>query len=680
LELIKLDENPLISPPIEVTKRGIESIRQYFKEIEREETTHLFEAKLLVVGQGKVGKTYLMNRLVYDKIDPKTISTEGIDINRWIVKTKKTDKFQINFWDFGGQEIYHATHQFFLTKRSLYLFVWEARTDADILSFEYWLNTIKVLSDNSPVIVIQNKIDERKKSLNQENWKRRFQNILEYHDVSAIKSTGINRLRERIIREIENLPHIGDILPKRWMNIRQHLEALKENFIPYSYYERICSEYKMNGEQTRRLSEYYHDLGVFLHFKNNPILQNTIFLKPEWATNAVYKVLDNPQVIGNYGIFRYKELGNIWKDRNEFPANIHIELVELMKSFELCFELPYGQEYIIPELLRANPPKTNWNYGDNLQFKYVYDFMPAGIITRFIVIAHDLIKENLYWKDGMVIARENAAALIVKTDNGTIQIWIHGVEKKALLGIIRRHMDYIHSPYSNLKVSEMVPCLCEECRGDPEPYFHPYQNLLKARLKRRKELQCQKSLDSISTKKLLGGIEDKTPPVRDTRKQNIKLFLASSNELNEERQEIELFLSRENRRLYYQNIFLNLIIWEDLKHSFSGDRIQDYFNREMLKCDIVICMFFKKIGNFTKEEFDKAYNHFKKGKKPRHIYVFFKSGEVDIDEIDEDILKIRKLKEEIKEAEQIYKSFKSNDDLVIQLKKQLDLIIPEIVY
>jgi hypothetical protein len=26
--------------------------------------------------------------------------------------------FRVNIWDFGGQQIYHATHQFFLTKRS----------------------------------------------------------------------------------------------------------------------------------------------------------------------------------------------------------------------------------------------------------------------------------------------------------------------------------------------------------------------------------------------------------------------------------------------------------------------------------------------------------------------------------------------------------------------------------
>jgi len=62
--------------------------------------------------------------------------------------------------------------------------------------------------------------------------------------------------------------------------------------------------------------------------------------------------------------------------------------------------------------------------------------------------------------------------------------------------------------------------------------------------------------------------------------------------------------------------------------------------------------------------------------KPHYLYVFFKSGKVDIDEIDEEILKIRNLKKEIEDAEQIYKYFESNEDLILQLKNQLELIIP----
>ncbi|MEK7397950.1 MAG: COR domain-containing protein, partial [Candidatus Poribacteria bacterium] len=296
--LISLDisRNPLQTPPIEVAKQGLEAITDYFIQIQKYETVQLFEAKLLIVGQGDVGKTCLMNRLISDRNDKSVQTTKGIDINQWIIKTKQTETFRINFWDFGGQAIYHATHQFFLTKRSLYLFVWEARTDADLLSFDYWLNTIKVLSDSSPVIVIQNKIDERNKHINQEGWKKLFPNIVAYHDVSATKPIGIDSLKTTITSEIEKLPHIGNVLPKRWIDIRQRLESLEKNYISYSSYQEICADFGINDEQAGRLSEYYHDLGVCLHFKENPILQNIIFLKPEWATNAVYKVTDNQRV------------------------------------------------------------------------------------------------------------------------------------------------------------------------------------------------------------------------------------------------------------------------------------------------------------------------------------------------------------------------------------------------
>jgi small GTP-binding protein len=321
---LDVDNNPLTSPPIEVFKQGVGAVRAYFKEIGVEETVRLFEAKMLIVGQGSVGKTYLMKRLIYDDINSDIISTEGIDIDKWLIKTKQTEKFLVNFWDFGGQEIYHATHQFFLTKRSLYLFVWEARTDADLLSFDYWLNTVKVLSASSPVIVIQNKIDERKKSINQDFWKKLFPNIVEYHDVSAIEAIGVDGLKLAITREIEKLPHIGDLLPKRWIIIRQQMEKLDVNFITYSQYKDICTEFGMNEAQADRLSEYYHDLGVFLNFKQNPILRHTIFLKPEWATNAVYKVIDNPSVKDNYGKFHFRQLTDIWRDKREFPVDIQI--------------------------------------------------------------------------------------------------------------------------------------------------------------------------------------------------------------------------------------------------------------------------------------------------------------------------------------------------------------------
>ena len=78
---------------------------------------------MLIVGEGGAGKTSLLRRL-YQPDQPlptEKETTKGISIHRHEFPLKNGRRFRLNVWDFGGQEIYHATHQFFLTRRSLYL-------------------------------------------------------------------------------------------------------------------------------------------------------------------------------------------------------------------------------------------------------------------------------------------------------------------------------------------------------------------------------------------------------------------------------------------------------------------------------------------------------------------------------------------------------------------------------
>jgi len=157
LEHLRIDSSIQNLPP-EIYQKGTRAILSYFKEILANSNVPVNEAKLLLVGSGNVGKTSMMKRLIYNIFNENEYTTEGIDIKKWMTKIKSNIDLRINIWDFGGQEIYHATHQFFLTKRSLYLLIWTARTDDNLLNFDYWLEVIKLLSAGSPVLVILNKI------------------------------------------------------------------------------------------------------------------------------------------------------------------------------------------------------------------------------------------------------------------------------------------------------------------------------------------------------------------------------------------------------------------------------------------------------------------------------------------------------------------------------------------
>ena len=311
---IYLSGNPLETPPIEIVKQGTKAVRNYYKKLEKE-SVHLLHAKLLIVGSGDVGKTTLMKKLKdnnFNVIPGTEPSTHGINIVPWQLtcrfKNSMTETVNINSWDFGGQDIYHATHQFFLTKRSLYLFVWEARKEEETRSFDYWLNIIKLLSDQSPVIVVMNKSDLRGKPIDEASFMEKFGNIVAFHQVSCLTAAGIPVLTEQIRSTLGQMDHLLDKLPKVWLDIRDHLKQEKKDYIQLDRYVDICKTYGLNEEDAEILSDYLHDLGVILHYRHDRVLENTVILDPEWATGAVYKLMDDREIMENKGRFHFHDL------------------------------------------------------------------------------------------------------------------------------------------------------------------------------------------------------------------------------------------------------------------------------------------------------------------------------------------------------------------------------------
>jgi len=160
------------------------------------------------------------------------------------------------------------------------------------------------------------------------------------------------------------------------------------------------------------------------------------------------------------------------------------------------------------------------------------------------------------------------------------------------------------------------------------------------------------------------------PEIQKSSVNVIRLFLASSDDLMNERKEIALWINRKNKQLLKNNIFIELVIWEELLHSFQGRRIQDYFNQEMLTCDIVVALFYIKVGEFTKEEFELAYSSLKSGKKPHYLFVGFKTTPPAT--VNDDYINIIQLRAQIQQNEQLYFSFDSLDSLILKLESQFE--------
>lgn len=508
---IYLNNNPIIHPPIEIINQGNYAVRNYFKELGGGEE-FLYEAKLLIVGEPGAGKTTLTRKILnpeYELISDEK-STEGIEVSNYIFSFAEGNKFYLNIWDFGGQEIYHSTHQFFLTKRSLYVLLSDSR--AENTDFNYWLNVIELLSSNSPIIIVQNEKQERRKELNTSAMRGRFSNLQAVLQTNLYNNRGLNQVISSIKHHVSILPHIGTKLPKSWLSIRRALEekAKSINYISLSEFIDTCHKFGLTEEKRcLHLSEYLHDLGVFLHFQDNVLLKKIVILNPVWGTTAVYKVLDNWKIANEQkGVFIKDDLLDIWSEPEY--CEMRDELLELMIKFELSYYINESQKYIAPQLLAVEQPIYSWPTEPSIIVKYRYDFMPKGLMTRFIVRMHEYIAQNDWvWKEGVVLIRKGVFAEVTE-QYGLKEIYIKvtgiGIDnRRELLILILEEFDRMHRGFNKIVASKLVLCNCSECIQSDAPHFFKYEVLEKYRRSNIPRIRCELSLSEISVASILEG-------------------------------------------------------------------------------------------------------------------------------------------------------------------------------
>jgi hypothetical protein len=105
----------------------------------------------------------------------------------------------------------------------------------------------------------------------------------------------------------------------------------------------------------------------------------------------------------------------------------------------------------------------------------------------------------------------------------------------------------------------------------------------------------------------------------------VKVFLASSSELEDDRKEFEIAINRRNKDWVERGVFLELVVWEDFLDVLSQTRLQNEYNEAIHRCDLFVMLYWTKVGRYTEEEFGTAVGQFKATEKP-FILVYFKDA------------------------------------------------------
>jgi len=237
LERLELSGNPLVSPPPEVVEQGTQAILAYLRGLAKAEKRK-WEAKLLVVGEPGVGKTELVKALQGEQFGGET-ATQGVQVRTLEVKhpAEVGITMRLNLWDFGGQEIQHATHQFFYSERALFMLAWNARENYEQAKLNMWLELIQARASipgdetsgreerKASVLLVATHCDLWKPDIPHEELKRQFPRIrfLAMQNVSNKTRRGIDELRAAMAEAAAELPLMGTRWPADWQKAEDEL-------------------------------------------------------------------------------------------------------------------------------------------------------------------------------------------------------------------------------------------------------------------------------------------------------------------------------------------------------------------------------------------------------------------------------------------------------------------------
>lgn len=466
-----LTNNPIKDVPESITEGyndTMKDLRIWWKETADVKKTKLNKTvKLQIIGNGNAGKSSIIEALKNGSCQKQFKSTHGIVIDELIYKLE-TDEIIFNVWDFGGQEIYHGTHNLFIASQSIHVLV--ADDESEQLAHErkkipdrdnpeeevlhqplqHYINLSRRRSPRSTRVIVKNKVDDEKTETNTSLYSISKQNNIDFLNISATKGAGIDELRKILAKKRNDVLEFKMPMPSSWLDVRQYLinnlskpELVRTRLINLETFDEICKLHKVSDYSKKALLAFLHHQGII--YQHEELLKDVIITDQKWALDAIYKPLDRKSIFYNQLRNEFKGRVQVMELFKAFGDSYIIEhkwlFLNFMRSCGLCFPLykkgskeTVDHYYIFPEFLpeNATPAVVElWSMvSDVKKFTYKLSYLDYYRIQTFIVELGNKTAVEYIWRSGILVVTDKGK-FRVEADTGNPAITIH-IESSAI--------------------------------------------------------------------------------------------------------------------------------------------------------------------------------------------------------------------------------------------------------
>ena len=475
LTSLDLDRNLLDPISQSAYLGGIEELFAYLRSLQNPlEVEALYEAKLVLIGEGDVGKTTLLKALTGKNPQAGEQTTHGISIDIQALSLPHPDKsdtqLKFNAWDFGGQEVYRVTHQFFFSKRSVYLLLWEPRRGVQQCQVEDGLKMLRLrVGEAARVIIVSThcKTGERIARIDKPVLQRDYGDmIVDFLEVDSLiddpatgDKVGIATLKQLIAETAKNFDQMGAKLNRAWRESRDELLALDQPRITYANFAAVCERHGLSAVATRTLADLMHDLGYIVYYGDDEALQDDVVLKPEWLTKAIGFVLEDCTTQAMDGILPDSRLKEVLFDHpfaNEprYEPELYPFFLRLMEKYDVSYRLEDGTGSLVSQHVPQVRPKLPWLPEEEpnpdrrrLAVVCVMEESPPGLIPWMIVRTHEYIYQRLegdgkthrlHWQKGMFLRNQRHGEAMLELRDRELHLYTEAVWPEYFTNVLQQ--------------------------------------------------------------------------------------------------------------------------------------------------------------------------------------------------------------------------------------------------
>ena len=171
--------------------------------------------KLVIIGDSGVGKSNFLFKFIENKFSPMYVATVGFDYKSKVcILPQSKKKVKLKIWDTAGQEKYMSINKNLFQRVQGIILMYDLTKRDTFERLTIWLNIIKQMTCEIPIILVANKLDEENNEESgriveySEGEKFAKDNDFEFLEASGMNGTNVDKafmtIAEKVLKNLED--------------------------------------------------------------------------------------------------------------------------------------------------------------------------------------------------------------------------------------------------------------------------------------------------------------------------------------------------------------------------------------------------------------------------------------------------------------------------------------------